>query len=308
MLLLLVLVCLGTGTASLLPPAASAHPEDSLLDDDHDSVRDFEDNCPGAYNPHQDDLDRDGKGDACDTDIDGDGVDNAADNCTTVQNANQGDLDGDGRGDPCDSDDDADGVPDARDNCARKSNADQKDTDGDGTGDACDASPGTTAPPPSPQPAQPQPGPAPAGAPPSRPSPAPAPAGGSPAAPRDARAPSITLGRIGTLSLDELEGGLAVPVSCSEGCTLTATLLLPARTAGRLGLTARRAARGMATLGRDRGRVDEAADTFLFIDIGSRALARMAKVRSLKPVVRVEATDAAGNRDVAERRIRLVRR
>lgn len=100
-----------------------------------------------------------------------------------------GDLDGDGRGDACDSDDDADGVPDTRDNCARKSNADQKDTDGDGTGDACDASPGTTAPPPSPQPAQPQSGPAPAGAPPSRPSPAPAPVGGSPAAPRDARAP-----------------------------------------------------------------------------------------------------------------------
>jgi len=98
-----------------------------------------------------------------------------------------------------------------------------------------------------------------------------------------------------------------VPVACSEGCSLTATLLLPAKTARRLRLGAGRASRGMVALGSDRGRVDEAAGTFLFLDLGRRALSRMAKVRSLKAVLRVEAVDAAGNRAVAQRRIKLVR-
>ncbi len=84
--------------------------------------------------------------------------------------------------------------------------------------------------------------------------------------------------------------------------------MLPAGTASRLRLVARRPSRSMVVLGRDSGSVDEAAGTFLFIDLGRRTLARMAKVRSVMPVLRVEATDLAGNRAVAERRLRFVRR
>ena len=59
------------------------------------------------------DRDRDGRGDACDTDRDGDFKSNEVDNCPDTPNANQRDADGDGRGNACDSDDDNDGVPDS---------------------------------------------------------------------------------------------------------------------------------------------------------------------------------------------------
>ncbi len=42
-------------------------------------------------------------------DTDGDGVNDASDNCTKVANANQSDIDRDGKGDVCDSDMDGDG-------------------------------------------------------------------------------------------------------------------------------------------------------------------------------------------------------
>lgn len=108
------------------------------LDGDGDGIPDDRDNCPRRANPDQSDIDGDGIGDACDTDIDGDGVPNDVDNCPLVPNPRQADLDGDGVGDDCTNDRDGDGVLDAVDNCPNNPNPDQRDTDGDGRGDVCD--------------------------------------------------------------------------------------------------------------------------------------------------------------------------
>lgn len=81
-------------------------------------------------------------------DEDTDGVPNESDNCVHYYNPNQEDLDRDGKGNPCDGDDDADGVNDPQDNCPVKPNPDQSDQDRDGTGDPCDPAVNTPGPPP----------------------------------------------------------------------------------------------------------------------------------------------------------------
>lgn len=58
-------------------------------DGDADQVCDDADDCPGVYNPGQQDTDFDGFGNACD-------------NCAGVYNPGQEDLDDDGEGDACD--------------------------------------------------------------------------------------------------------------------------------------------------------------------------------------------------------------
>ncbi|MCK4750762.1 MAG: thrombospondin type 3 repeat-containing protein, partial [Bacteroidales bacterium] len=70
-------------------------------DADEDGLANFEDNCPYAANPGQEDLDTDGSGDVCDPDMDGDEVLNLVDNCVADHNPDQSDLDGDGVGDAC---------------------------------------------------------------------------------------------------------------------------------------------------------------------------------------------------------------
>jgi hypothetical protein len=67
-----------------------------IADDDADGIPDGIDNCPGDFNPLQEDADSDGPGDVCD-------------NCPAVANPGQEDLDSDGLGDPCDPDRDGDG-------------------------------------------------------------------------------------------------------------------------------------------------------------------------------------------------------
>lgn len=83
------------------------------------------DNCPMVPNTDQQDLDKDGLGDACDPDIDEDGIINEKDNCPRKANPDQRDSDGDGFGDVCD-------------NCPRVHNPTQQDSDHDLVGDACD--------------------------------------------------------------------------------------------------------------------------------------------------------------------------
>lgn len=72
-----------------------------LADIDYDGVRDRVDNCVEVFNPDQEDVNKNGRGDNCD-DFDRDGVMNSLDNCTNQPNINQSDEDGDGMGDACD--------------------------------------------------------------------------------------------------------------------------------------------------------------------------------------------------------------
>lgn len=119
------------------------------------------DNCPGLWNPGQEDADADSIGDACDTctDSDHDGFGDpgrpnnlcTTDNCPHIPNPSQADSDGDGLGDACDNcpaainpdqaDPDQDGIGSACDNCPQIKNVAQADSDGDGDGDVCDLCP-----------------------------------------------------------------------------------------------------------------------------------------------------------------------
>ena len=71
------------------------------------------------------------------SDGDEDGVPDIHDNCVAVENRDQKDVDRNGRGDACD-DFDRDGIMTVNDNCSQDPNRDQRDTDGDGVGDVCD--------------------------------------------------------------------------------------------------------------------------------------------------------------------------
>jgi len=94
-----------------------------------DGVGDYCDNCPDNLNSDQRDCDRDGLGDACETDgdQDGDGVFDTCDNCPTIFNPpHEVPFDCNGDGDTLDP---GEGV------------GEQCDSDGDGIGDECECPP-----------------------------------------------------------------------------------------------------------------------------------------------------------------------
>uniref|UniRef100_A0A7N9AUD5 Thrombospondin 1b n=1 Tax=Mastacembelus armatus TaxID=205130 RepID=A0A7N9AUD5_9TELE len=97
-------------------------------DDDNDDIPDDRDNCPFVYNPRQYDYDHDDVGDRCD-------------NCPYNSNPDQTDTDNNGEGDACAVDIDGDGILNEKDNCPYVYNVDQRDTDLDGVGDMCDNCP-----------------------------------------------------------------------------------------------------------------------------------------------------------------------
>lgn len=100
-------VAIGKGVIDLITP-------DKAVDEDDDGVDDENDNCLGVYNPSQQDLDEDGKGDHCDADIDGDGHSNESDEFPD-DGSEWRDLDGDGIGDNGDPDRDGDSIPNSSD-------------------------------------------------------------------------------------------------------------------------------------------------------------------------------------------------
>ncbi|HEX8123261.1 MAG TPA: thrombospondin type 3 repeat-containing protein [Solirubrobacteraceae bacterium] len=279
---LLAVGALAAGATASLPSAVIAHPADSAVDQDHDAVRDppfGNDNCAGedgAYNPRQEDLDGDGLGDACDTDDDGDTIDDAVDNCPQSFNAQQGDLDGDAIGDVCDTDDDGDGFADGRDNCRFVANPGQTDGDRDGLGDACDTSTpgGASNPPPTFTGDTTVPG------------------------PPDTTAPNVAVTLGSRHRAGELGAGLAVPVSCSERCTIASALTISARDARRLKLRSR-------TLGSGGAELEDAGATFVFVDLPTGALRRVRG--SVRAVLKLDVTDAAGNRRTISKRIAIRR-
>jgi len=315
----LVAVCLLA--FALAAAAAAAHPEPR--DIDGDNVLNERDNCLDVYNPSQDDVDADGRGNACDPDFDRDGdgyfdTGTPTDNCPPVANPDQADADGDGIGDPCDSDRDTDGIVDFRDkcpdtpsqnadvdndqvgdecdadddadnradgqdNCPLQYNPDQIDDDRDGRGRECDASDAAAA-------------------------------SGSPSSAdlalqtganvADTAAPRLTFSLARRQRLAAVGRTLIVRVRCSEACAISADLVLSAKAARRVGLGR---GRSSVVIGRGSVRMAGATRSYVFVDLPRAVARRLARRARVPALLRIAAEDGAGNRRVKSRRLELRR-
>ncbi len=161
--------------------------------------------------------------------------------------------------------------------------------------------------PPAPPTPSPAPNPAPPQAPTPVPTPAPAPApvpAPAPALVADITPPSLSLAVLRRQRLASvLLRGVRARAACSEGCSLSARVLVGAGTARRLGLT--RTLRAVV-VGRA-SRSLTAAGATLRIRLSAQARRRLRRVREIRLTIRVVARDAAGNARGLSRRITLVR-
>ena len=258
-------------------PAGDGDGDRCDADVDADGVANTSDNCRIQRNPRQEDADQDGVGDACSQDTDADGLSDGRDNCVKVANADQADLDADGTGDACDADIDGDAVLNGADNCPTTANREQQDRDGDGVGSACD------------------PGEAAAVAP--QDSTTSSNAGLGPGA-SDAVAPRLSVRIARVQRAWDVLGGMPASVRCSEACGLTAGVTLASRDARRLQLPRR--------LGDGTGLLGAAGRTWLFVTTPRRVARRLPR-RGVRATLTIVATDQAGNRRTARRRITLRR-
>ena len=173
-------------------------------------------------------------------------------------------------------------------------------------GAAVEPDPPTPAPAPNPAPGPaPQPAPTPAPAPTPQPAPTPAPAPAlAPALAADLTAPGVTLTvRRRQRLRSVLLRGLRARAACSEGCRLSARVLVGAGTARRLELT--RTLRAV-TVGRASSSLTTAGAT-LRIKFSAHAKRRLRRARSLRVTIRVVARDATGNARHRDRKITLAR-
>lgn len=148
------------------PTVRESNPDYALQgrDLDGDGHPEEDDNCPGVYNPDQENAILSVAGKACHPDDDGDGIPetpesgggqirNASAAVSTQgfaaqeaddTGADEGydpfpdDTDNDGLPNDEDPDEDGDGIRSGQDNCPYTPNSEQRDADSDGEGDACD--------------------------------------------------------------------------------------------------------------------------------------------------------------------------
>jgi Thrombospondin type 3 repeat len=307
------------GLAAATAAVAAAHPEPN--DIDGDGVLNELDNCVSTRNADQNDEDRDGPGDRCDTDADADGVPNQVpyvertatgfDNCPLVPNPGQEPAPQNPRfGVVCYVDSDGDTHPDPLDNCPDAANRDQADYDYDRTGDVCDPDDdedgefdavdncqftynydqadadgdgrGTACDDSEATSSGP-------------------PGSGGPAA-SDRSAPTLRLALAARHRLSSLGAGLPVRVRCNEGCAVSAELTVNRATARRLrlGRRATTVARGTAVLG-DRG------STYVFMRFKRGLARRLAGRPAVRAVLEVTVADQAGNSRTTARTLRLSR-